>query len=155
MAIIAKQRAILIVNCCLNLTKRLLRLYRRRTILPTSRTGHLVDETEWLAMAYTSPHPLPVKEGRPRPRNRNMIYVRTWTKRLARPDPSIDPGTVPPHGTMVIKPNMPATYQFGANTEHYNRRTHATTQPNTGVLHTPCASPMRCWITNFQNGLNP
>ena len=67
----------------------------------------------------------------------------------------MDLGNVLPCRIMAIKPNMPVTYQFGTNTEHYNRRTHATTQPNTGVLHTPYASPMRCWIMNFQKGLDP
>ena len=67
----------------------------------------------------------------------------------------MDPGNAFPHRIMAIKLNMPVTYQFGTNTEHYNRRARAVTQPNTGVLHTPCASPMRCWIMNFQKGLNP
>ena len=46
-------------------------------------------------------------------------------------------------------------YQLGINTEHYIHQKHATTHPNRGVLRTPCASPMRCWITNFQRDLNP
>ena len=67
----------------------------------------------------------------------------------------MDPGNMLLHRIMIIKPNMPVIYQFGTNTEHYNRRTHAMTQPNTGVPHTPCASPMRCWNTIFQKGSNP
>ena len=64
-------------------------------------------ETERPAMLYTSPHPLPVKEGRLRPRTRNTIYVRTWTKKLAKPGPSVDPGNMFLHGIMIIKQNMP------------------------------------------------
>ena len=144
MAAIAKQRAIPCVNYCPNSTTRLFRLYRRRKIRSTSRTDHLMVETERPAMRHTSPHPLPVKEGRLRLRTRNTIYARTRTKRLVKPNSSMDLGTMPPHRIMAIKPNIPVIYQFGVDTEHHNRRTHATTQPNTGVMRTPCASPMRC-----------
>ena len=67
-------------------------------------------ETERLAMPYTSPHPLPLKEGRLWLRTRNTIYVRTWTKKLAKLGPSMDPGNVLLHVTMVIKPNMSVIY---------------------------------------------
>ena len=56
---------------------------------------------------------------------------------------------------MATKLSTLINYQLRINTEHYSRRTHATTQPNTGAPHTPCASPMRCWIMNFQRGFNP
>ena len=69
-------------------------------------------ETEQLAMPHTSLHPLPLKEGRLRLRTRNTIYVRTWIKRLAKPGPSMDPGNVLLHGTMIMKLNMPVIYQF-------------------------------------------
>ena len=55
----------------------------------------------------------------------------------------------------ATKTTILVEYQLGINTEHYNRRKHAMTHPKTGVLHTPCASPMRCWIMNFQRDSNP
>ena len=78
----------------------------RITIRPINQTDHLVAETERL----TNPHPLPIKEGRSQPRSRNTIYVKTWTKRLVEPGPSMDPGNVFPHRIMAIKPNIPVTY---------------------------------------------
>ena len=51
--------------------------YRQKIIRPTNRTDHLVVKIERLAMPYTSPHPLPVKEERLRLGPKNTIYVRT------------------------------------------------------------------------------
>ena len=150
-----KQRANPNANYCPNLMTMLLGPYRRITIRPINQADHLVVETERLTTPHTNPHPLPIKERRSQPRTRNMIYVKTWTKRLAEPGPFMDPGNVFPHRIRAIKPNMQVTYQFRTNTEHGNRQARAATQPNTGVLHTPCASPMRYWIMNLQKSLNP
>ena len=81
-----------------------------KTIRPTGWTDHLMVETEQPTMPYTSLHPLPKKEGRARPRTRNTIYVRTWTKKLAKPGPSMDPGNVLLYGITIIKPNTLVTY---------------------------------------------
>ena len=79
-------------------------------VRPINQADHLVVDIEWLTIPHRKPHPLPIKERRSQPRTRNTIYVKTWTKRLAEPGPSMDPGNVFPHRIMAIKPNIPVTY---------------------------------------------
>ena len=154
-AVIAKQIATPNANYCLNSTMMLSRPYHQITIQLVSQADHLIIKAERPTTPHRKPHPLPIKEKRSQPTTRNTIYVRTWTKELAEPGPFMDPGNTFPRMIKAIKSNMQVTYEFGTNTEHCNRQARPVTQPNTGVPHTPRASPMRCWIMNFKRGLNP
>ena len=67
----------------------------------------------------------------------------------------MDLGNVFLYRITATKPTILIDYQLGINTEHYSRRTNAMTHPSIGAPHTPCASPMRCWIMNFQRDSYP
>ena len=137
--VIVKQRAILSENCCPNSTTRLLRPVRQKTIRPICRTDHPMVETERLMMPHTSQH---------------MIYVSTWTKEQMWPGPSMDLENAFLCRITATRPTMRIDYQLEIYTEHYSHRSHPTTHPSTGALHTPYVSLMSCWIMNFQRGSN-
>ena len=133
MATIATRRATQSASCCQNST---MRPFRQRTIRPAGRTNHSMTAIEQLLTPHT-------------------IYVSSWTKKPARPGPSMDLDNMPRCSITVTKMIRLIEYQFGINTGHNNSRQHGPTCPDIEGLHTLCASPKRYWITNLHGDSNP
>ena len=79
-------------SCCQNST---MRPFRRRTIRPVGRTNHFMTAIEQLLTPHT-------------------IYVSSWTKRPARPGPSMDLEDMLRRRIMVTKTIRLIEYQFGS-----------------------------------------
>ena len=112
------------------------RPFRQRTIRPFGRTNDFMVMIEQPLIPHT-------------------IYVSSWTKRPVRPGPSTDPEDMLRRRITVTTTIPLIEYQFRINTGRNSSRQHAATCPDTEGLCTLCASPMRCWITNFHRDSNP